>query len=382
MSGIQRFVTYLYLYEGDDKIRNTGFAKVEIRGDQCRLEIHIKSAGLVSTASPIYLFSREDKIMHAVEIGKMNLQGGSGDYKGLLKSVEIGHSPYGIRDMQGMLILVNEQYMFASQWDDGSILRRNIHIWEPRLELPKEEPPAQMNRNREMMPGRAVQVNQSPEMTDGTVAQAEPSREMTAAQAEQNRRMVRNAPLQPGESPQTQKAAAEPVQETSGIGTAAATMRAAQQPVTFSATEMPMRKFQKELARPQETLLDAYLRLQKRIEDMDFMQGENTRICGIHIELKDIRELPKRYWYLGNNSFLLHGFFNYRYLMLGKKMTEESESIFLGVPGVFSGQERVMAALFGFPEFLPENRAQFEQNQAEGNGNQEVFGYWCHVMPE
>lgn len=295
MSGIQRFVTYLYLYEGNEKIRNTGFAKVEIRGDQCRLEIHIKSAGLVSTASPIYLFSREDQIMHAIEIGRMNLQDGNGDYKALLKSVEIGHSPYGMRDMKGIVILVNNQNMFASQWDDGSILRENIQVWEPKLTLP-------------------------------SIPDAEP--------------------------------------------------------VTIKATEMPMRKFQKEVLRPQESLLDAYLRLQKKIEDVDILQSEKGQNCGIHIELRDIRELPKRYWYLGNNSFLLHGFFNYRYLFLGKRMVDGTETIFLGVPGVYSSQECVMAALFGFPEFLPENQVQFEQSKQENEQEQEAFGYWCHIMPE
>ena len=47
----------------------------------------------------------------------------------------------------------------------------------------------------------------------------------------------------------------------------------------------------------------------------------------VQIELKHLRELPKRYWYLGNNSFLLHGFFNYHYLLVGKA---ERDDGFLG----------------------------------------------------
>ena len=176
----------------------------------------------------------------------------------------------------------------------------------------------------------------------------------------------------PGGSPQT---------ETNGENGTQTRMQS-REPVTIKATEMPMRKFMNENAPLQESLQDSYLRLQKRIEDVDVFQTENMRICGIHIELRDIRELSKRYWYLGNNSFLLHGFFNYRYLFLGKKIAEDKETIFLGVPGVFSSQERVMAALFGFPEFLPENRVQFEQAQKQGNERQESFGYWCHSMPE
>lgn len=75
----------------------------------------------------------------------------------------------------------------------------------------------------------------------------------------------------------------------------------------------------------------------------------NEEVSAIQIELKDLRELPKQYWYLGNNSFLLHGFFNYHYLLLGKL---PDERWFLGVPGVYQKQERVMAAIFGFQGFL------------------------------
>ena len=87
------------------------------------------------------------------------------------------------------------------------------------------------------------------------------------------------------------------------------------------------------------------------------------------IELKDIRELPKRYWYLGNNSFLLHGFFNYHYLVIGKIEEEEESRWFIGVPGIYQNQERVMAIIFGFPEFLPEP----EENR---------FGYWYRFIED
>ena len=42
MADITRFVTYLYYYDGNVKKYNAGFAKVEVRGGQCRIELHIK----------------------------------------------------------------------------------------------------------------------------------------------------------------------------------------------------------------------------------------------------------------------------------------------------------------------------------------------------
>lgn len=96
-------------------------------------------------------------------------------------------------------------------------------------------------------------------------------------------------------------------------------------------------------------------------------------ISGIHMELKDLRELPKKYWYLGSNSFLLHGFFNYRHLLLGKVENESGRKWFIGVPGIYQNQEKVLAAVFGFPEFRQEKDTGVKTGQ---------FGYWYRFMDE
>lgn len=71
----------------------------------------------------------------------------------------------------------------------------------------------------------------------------------------------------------------------------------------------------------------------------------------VKIQLKDLRKLQKKYWYLGNNNFLVRGFHNYRYLWFGR---QEEEKYILGVPGVYQEQERVLATIFGFSEFASE----------------------------
>ena len=96
----------------------------------------------------------------------------------------------------------------------------------------------------------------------------------------------------------------------------------------------------------------------------------------IQLELKDLQSLPKKYWYLGNNSFLLHGFFNYRYLVLGRTAEERW---FLGVPGVYQRQERVMAAIFGFPEFFAAGPG-VSAGKAEEPVNH--FGCWVRYIEE
>ena len=61
----------------------------------------------------------------------------------------------------------------------------------------------------------------------------------------------------------------------------------------------------------------------------------------------EISTLPRRFWPLANNSFLLHGCHNYHHLLLIK----EKDHLWLGVPGLYDPREAHMANLFGFPQF-------------------------------
>ena len=78
---------------------------------------------------------------------------------------------------------------------------------------------------------------------------------------------------------------------------------------------------------------------------------ERVFIC---IGPKDFIILQEKYQKLVNNSFLLHGFYNYRYLILGEdnRMGEQGKTCFyLGVPGVFYEREKMVAVMFGFEGF-------------------------------
>ena len=66
----------------------------------------------------------------------------------------------------------------------------------------------------------------------------------------------------------------------------------------------------------------------------------------VKLEPKDFVILQSKYQHLVNNSFLLHGFYNYRYVILGKE-----EDYYLGVPGVFYEREKMVALMFGFEAF-------------------------------
>lgn len=85
----------------------------------------------------------------------------------------------------------------------------------------------------------------------------------------------------------------------------------------------------------------------------------------VKLEPKDFVILQAKYQHLVNNSFLLHGFYNYRYVILGKE-----EDFYLGVPGVFYEREKMVALMFGFEAF----------ECPGGNVRAGTFGYYLRKV--
>ena len=97
---------------------------------------------------------------------------------------------------------------------------------------------------------------------------------------------------------------------------------------------------------------------------------DSTSGCEIlTIKPQDIGLLPRENWNYGNNSFLLHGYYNYRYLILARIGKEEQGRVryILGVPGHYYSNEKYMASMFGFPHFV------LSKKQPSQDGR---FGYW------
>ena len=339
MAGMKRFVTYIYAYEEEKKGSNVGFARIEIRGQDARIEIHLRGVYAASATCRVYLFQREAAGgkeatgVTGVLVGEMKLANGSGDGAVVLKGGRVGASPYGITEMEGLFFVIGEERILMSRWREGAPFKVGLsgfREWQP--EEPKEKTAEK---------GAAAE----------TAAQKE-VREAAAAQSEQN-------------SQTAAQGMAQDVPSGSGMETAAA----GEETEAIHVTELPMRNLF-----PEYDWNAVWEELCREHKPAALFEEWDTQ-C-IQLELKDLRSLPKKYWYLGNNSFLLHGFFNYRYLVLGR--TEE-ERWFLGVPGVYQRQERVMAAIFGFPEFFAAGPG---GERREGREPVNHFGCWVRYIEE
>ena len=93
------------------------------------------------------------------------------------------------------------------------------------------------------------------------------------------------------------------------------------------------------------------------------------------ISREDLTLLPRKFWPLANNSFLLHGYHNYNHLVL----IEEGGRRWLGVPGIYDTREARAADLFGFPRFTRAYVPVLNLSEGERNDTAD-FGHWCRCV--
>ena len=499
MSEFQRFVSYINLYEENRKVRSLGFAKIENRGGQCKIEIHMRGTGFTGISCPAYLFVRKERKMEGVFLGKISIQNGTGEGCFRMDGGNINGSGYRLEQIGGFLIFVNDKVMFASQWDEQEIRREWFALPEEepldsgREEKQQEEntsrqgsrsgqgnPPAQgvlrqNKRNVQPLQSAANPAAGQPVMSDSAAAELPVTSDSAAGQPVMSKSaagqpvMSKSAAGQPvmsksaaaassapsGSPAAESPSAAEPEAESkappsaqvpqpaAGSASTASSLEAegrskepgitateaaaaqrilptmmqkaassavlvqkaassaasqrngqptggqrnsrsagSQRNSQFSAVRKPSGDDEKNRSSASAGKNGAAAEEQEQpweqkwkflLENYPVLtpfEGEENILC-IRMELRDIRVLPKRYWYLGNNSFLLHGFFNYRYLVFGMEESEEGKRWFIGVPGVFQSQEKVMASIFGFPEYKSEKKS----GQKTGR-----FGYWYRYL--
>lgn len=368
MSGFQRFVTYLNLYEENQKIRNTGFAKVEKRNEQCKIEIHMKGAGYTAVNCPVYLYSRQNNKLMGILIGEIQIKNGIGNLQIILTSSNINQSGYSFEQVNGILIAISEKFMIASQWDEREINRSQFIV------IPKKDVDSVELQKKEVTI-KAAEQKSEPKISASNNIRPQNVRGMRMErQYYENKEALEEGSVkkeeinQPNHNPYRQEKIHRMPQRNKNSQNCMKAMEAAKNIEQENHDSEQEEKLTEEAAawrQKWQFVLENY-------PVMTPFEGEENILC-VRLELKDIRVLPKRYWYLGNNSFLLHGFFNYRYLLLGTFEEDSKKKWFIGVPGVFQSQEKVMATLFGFPEFKSEKISEHKTGQ---------FGYWYRLMGE
>ena len=310
---MRRFIRYLYEYEQEKKMRNVGFVKVEQDVDQCVIHVHGKGFRMEENAQGllVYLFwNTEDKCI-GIPQGVTEVPGPAVNWQLCYTPEDVGKKEnYDL--VNGIILKDVNGHWYAAVWNDDVVNVCRMEMWKMEEDSVQDE---------------------GAECKQKLVQDEEPECEQELVQDE-------GAECKQGltqdEEPECKK---ETMQD-------------------------------EEPECEQESLEDEEPECGKLEDDL-----EKEACLGVKvrkIQRKDMVCLPRCEWRHANNSFLIHGYYNYHHLIL----TVRDDRLKLGVPGVYHPQEERAAESFGFPEFVPAEELNLKLTDEEKN-DREKFGYWC-----
>lgn len=406
MSNYRRLISYIYEYEGKTKGRNVGFAKLEARSGQCKISVNVKKIFTNGDAG-IYLLSSIGEI----PLGKLFLRGGAGEFRTAVQVENVEGSGCEMDNCYGLAIHEPEDdwRTYRTIWEDEvahaaeieltrAVSEKENNIMETagkivaeiEQELAREEGAPAMVEEKESMGEPPAETkatleekeDQKPPLSEASIEEE--------TEGEEKVYLVDGTESEPAYSETVKPASIPPAVQTvstqengwSGIGIMP--QAAVQQPAPQTAAGLPPAAAKKPHPLPQAgmpgeleqipltdepaespaRIWDCFEKAYPKIQAFDSEHG-----CVIlAIKPQDIGLLPREVWIHGNNSFLLHGYYNYRYLILARLENPRGNPRFLlGVPGHYYSNEKYMAAMFGFPHFV------LSKKQPSGDGR---FGYW------
>lgn len=340
MAEYRRFISYMYLYENGRKTINSGFVRVESRNGQCRLFIHM--SGIYHSEAKkyqIYMLIRASGDYIGIAVGDLLVQKQTGNMELTMDSDHLMGTTYDLDRVAGMVLLGEDGSVYGTRWDDEPLETEKFVNREPLSEILVRFGEKNSDAAADETDTERIFADAEPEsvITQGTEPEAE---NLVSPHADEN-------PLIPEE---------EVAAFVDGAG------------------------IEQELY----SRSNVYDLLMSQLPQMYPFDDDSVAAC-VRMELQDIGRMPMPCWIYGSNSFLLHGYYCYRHLILAKVERKkdkedvggrgendgasEDEGVYLmGVPGIWQHREQYMAAMFGFRKFKPVSR----ENQGSG-----AFGYWC-----
>lgn len=353
---MRRFIRYLYEYEQGMRSRNVGFVKVEQEDMESVVHIHGKGLRMNSGDSlSLYLFYEEDERFIKILQGEIPYGNPAVNYRFRYTAEDAG-GPENYDEIDGILLVSSAGRKFVAVWDregpidvDHMILQEEVKRPEEER-MPEEMPPREEEQRPGEMPSR--EEEQRPGMMPPRGEEQRPG-EMPPREEEQMPGMMppRGEEQRPGEMPpqeEEQRPGMMPPREEE------------QRP-----GEMPPREEEQPAPGNPEVMTSSFPH-----------SGELSRQWKVtKIQRRELSMLPRCEWRLANNNFLLHGYYNYRHLIL----IDDGQILKLGIPGIYHEKEARAAETFGFPEFIEGNEIHLNLSPEECNEH-EIFGYWCRQV--
>ena len=335
---MKRFIRYLYEYEGNQKKRNVGFVKVEQDGKETTISVHGKGlCGKSNENISCYLIKLDSEMGNILFVPAGEIQIGMISCGGCFcYTEELIRAGYG-----------------KTEQSVGQTCEKKDDICGLGLGDPKEAFYVAL-WNEEMYGDLDIARAKVFQEFDSDKTAGE-SKSIDEKEAEVETQFGDDEETENLEEEQPEKKEQETVEESS------------EKKEQETVEEFPEKK-------EQETVEESSEKKDLKKDDRD-IDLQNSRRQIMKIQRGEISILPRCEWKLANNNFLLHGYYNYRHLVL----IDEGNQLKLGVPGIYHEREARAAATFGFPEFIAEADVNVTLEPQERNENQQ-FGYWCRQV--
>lgn len=368
----QRFISYLYQYRDGEKLQNTGYVKVEQKGAMIRISLRSKLLEHNEPVYSIYLITRQ---MEAGNYGffldKLAPAQGLLTYQYITGQAQGFGDDLTIDDFVGVFIR-GERAMYMTLWQDVEVQPENI-IYEGNMDYMADNDNMYRNTDAQTLGINETEDGVQTLQTEGGQREAAASQENEAAAGAEFVPTVDIGDWEPSPAEADMADGSGPVQDSDGR-LAAAEAAAGEQPMVAeresavnnepaAGGDIP------EQSAPSggEQYRSGADYLFKNRNPLPAVEGSQLLDC-IRIEPQDLGLLHMQNWRYGNNSFLSHGYYRYRYLLLGKlKFQDNAVKIILGVPSIYTNKEKYLANMFGFDQFVTARRTDRKHGQ---------FGYW------
>lgn len=326
----RRFISYLYNYVDGEKGVNVGYIRCEQRHGICRLTLNLqdRQQGVEGGSYKVYLYkiSKEGNPV-GYYLDEFTLSSGCGELKKQTNCENIWNSNHRIEEFDGVVAIYDRGHAYGSQWSDEPLQIERFHTY---------------------------QEWQKQGVTSGVYIKESEGLALHAAER-----------LQPVEEDSITEQDIDGVQEEVSDQKEVSNQGEVSDQENVSAQEDVMPGQAAPMSRSD--IAEATLRLMEQRPKLPDFDNHEIYDC-VRIEPNDIGLLAMDNWRLGVNSFLTHGYYNYKYLMLGKLRFQDGVvKAVLGVPGVYDNKEQYIAKIFGFELFVPVKHT----NVKTGN-----FGYW------
>uniref|UniRef100_UPI004026D68F DUF6128 domain-containing protein n=1 Tax=Lachnospira sp. TaxID=2049031 RepID=UPI004026D68F len=386
MADYKRLVSYIYAYPGGVRDKNVGFAKAEVRNGQFKLTVSVKGV-YTDTPELFGVYVMVDGKKHQpggftlLKTGTVMVNQGIGQYQDLFNPMNINQSGYTFEDISGIALARENDdfYRMFSLWEDCILNTEDITFAQPEaaaasnpvVQADSEEVSVKEQVNRTT--GQEAE-RKSAEMS-GNVRESETVRRNAedVSENEVEEAAVTSKPETP-ESAQSAGQQADLQQETAQMKAQQVRAMEAVQELLFRNTNpqgtMPQNtKLQyttPQNAKPQEEM-PAFEKVFINRDFIDAFEDDYFYDC-VEVTPELLKQLPIEDDAVVNNSFLVHGYYNFKHILFGKVCENDNNTrYFIGVPGMYCNRERFMASMFGFCNFKKSHRSDYSNP---------YFGYW------